>query len=304
MLEELCRELGFPDEATAYLSESMGRLAQSGTCLRQMKQAAAAYMRKDEAWDLQVLADAAEKTGLNRYTVDLLFLLICAELLKPVYAQKKLPYALYLACMCDLRYKLMECKEVYDCWGTFVLDWFRGFFLCERFQLGRLQYERARFPYADYRAVLKTGDVVCNCHIPSSGPLSGEAVLASFKEAYQFYEAEFKDGLMPLVCSSWLLYPPHYEVFPPGSNLRHFFKLFDVIDQWETKENPDFWRIFRQNFNAEINNWPQATELQRRFKAFLSNGNCMGRGYGILLFDGHKIVNTEHINKSEESRSR
>ena len=128
-----------------------------------------------------------------------------------------------------------------------------------------------------------------NCHIPSSGPLTPEAVLDSLKRAYSFYADVQKEGILPVVCHSWLLYPPHYELF--GKNTKAFYDLFTVLRQDVSAENGDFWRVFNRPFSEDIlTDLPEDTSLRRGFKQFLLAGNKMGSGYGVLLFDGERVL--------------
>jgi len=45
----------------------------------------------------------------------------------------------------DLKFKLIECHDVYGIWGTFVASWYPWFYTMHRFKLGRLQYEAVHF---------------------------------------------------------------------------------------------------------------------------------------------------------------
>lgn len=110
--------------------------------------------------------------------------------------------------------------------------------------------------------------------------------MESLKKAYAFYQP--KDGILKVVCRSWLLYPPHYEVFPDGGNLRAFYDLFTILRAREDPESKDLWRIFGQN--ADLSDLPDNSTLCQRFKKYLAEGNYMGNGYGILLFDGEKVL--------------
>ena len=70
--------------------------------------------------------------------------------------------------------------------------------------------------------------------------------------------------------------------------------LFDIIDKKADENNKDFWRIFNMDYQKGIlNKIPQDTTLRRRFKEYFDKGNTMGSGYGILLFDGEKILKGE-----------
>lgn len=290
MIRTFGEKTGFPPEAIRFLEEQFSVLQQ-----KEMMDSLYAAMdnffcEADERY-LDILQEIAEKTGIHRVTVDMVFLILCTKPLFYLYRQKGLGEDLFWDTMCDLKYKLMECKAVYNIWGTFVTRWFRRFYLCERFKLGRLQYETVTFPHDAYRDVLKKGDTVYNCHIPSSGALTPESVMDSLRRAHEFYKPE--SGVLPVVCYSWLLYPPHQDVFPAGSNMAAFARLFDVIETKRSPNNGDFWRIFHCKYGTDFKSLPQDTKLQRNFIAYLQQGNNMGEGLGVLLFDGEKILNRE-----------
>ena len=184
----------------------------------------------------------------------------------------------------DLTCKLMECRKNRGVWGIFVTFWYPGFYRLERFALGRLQYERRKFPYEGVEG-LEKGSVVYNCHIPSSGPLTPEDVEDSVRRAKEFYAADQNDAPFAVFCSSWLLYRPHVELFPEGSNLRLFAERFTVMENKPDETNHDFWRIFNIPWDASLDlaSLPEATSLQRLFKGFLMEGNTMGSGIGYFL---------------------
>lgn len=273
MIRSIAEELHFPTEAVTVLSAACQKLEGKLDAPRETLFAGESFAEQLKA--------LVEETGVHPYTADMVLLLYAALTLRQKYKEKQLPDALFLDTMADLRYKLYECKKVYGVWGTFVGSWFPGFYQMTRFALGRLQYEQVPLKY-DYKH-LRAGETVLNCHIPSSGPVTREAVLDSLKKAYAFYGYE---GLMPLVCNSWMLYPPHYTVYPEGGNLRDFFDLFTVLHTKEDPENKNLWRLTGRMDGVV----PEETTLQRNFKAYLEAGHCMGGGYGILLFDGEKII--------------
>lgn len=53
----------------------------------------------------------------------------------------------------------------------------------------------------------------------------------------------------------------------------------------------DFWRIFHCKPTTDLQNLPKDTSLRRNFITYLQQGNPMGVGLGVLLFDGEKIIN-------------
>lgn len=288
MIETYCRLLGFPEEATAHLTAVYTEMCAKTDIRTRFLGIEAPFLRSERAIYEGALQLLADECGVDRRTVDMLFLLHAAPALRERYAQKGIADHIFVETMTDLRYKLLECRSVYGVWGTFVTFWYPGFYRCERFALGRLQYERRSFQYPAY-GPLREGDAVLNCHIPSSGPLTPDAVMGSLKRAYEFYRDLRCEGALPVVCHSWLLYPPHRALF--GRNTQAFFDLFHIMDSKATPENPDFWRLFHREYRQEtLPEAPEDTSMHRRFKQYLLEGNSMGSGYGVLLFDGERIL--------------
>ena len=161
-----------------------------------------------------------------------------------------------------------------------------------RFGLGRFQFEETGFD-ADYYekcgVVLKRGDKVYNFHIPSAGPLTDEKRIDSYKQAYQFFGG--KDGEpMAFVCGSWLLYDGHREFLPENSNILRFMDDFDIIRNQEREKFSDGWRVFGRYSDGPVDDLPEDTSIRRAFKQRLQQGKPTGYGYGVILFDGEKIL--------------
>ena len=288
MLKQLCRELEFPSAAIENLMLLNQRITQNNRLNKMLWQSLADYEAEGEA-HIALLEQLSGELGASVYEVHLVFLLHGALHLRQKYAQNGLPDALFVETMQDLRYKLIECHQVYGVWGIFVLPWYRRCFRLERFQLGRLQYEIRPWTGPGYGSWLQEGEMAFWCHIPSSGPCTPEMVLDSLKQAYDFYNIK---GTFAVGCKSWMLYPPHFPLFKPGSNLDAFHRLFTVFDKKE-RENEDLWRIFGFRDVVDLAALPEETSLQRSFAPWLRQGNKMGIGTGILLFDGKKIINGE-----------
>lgn len=288
MIREIAERLTFPKEAIEVMGEVYDIVTSNEEGNDTLALAMDAFFGNKEYDPL--LDQLTEMAGCHRYTMDMMFLLVCSDALHDIFYIREISDEIFWDTMMDLKYKLMECKNLYDIWGTMTIGWLQGYFFCERFKLGRLQYDIKEFQYDDYKGVLKKGDPVWTCHIPSCGPLLIEDVMESFKMAYEFYKDELKDGILPIVCLSWLVYTPHYNIYPPTSNLRKFYELFDIIGSVENK-NGNIWRIFNIEEPDDYSTLPENTCLQRCMKQFLMDGNVMGEGYGVALFDGEKIIN-------------
>lgn len=293
MITQLGDALGFPTEASEYLEECFSSIIANTEAREHFYAARDMIFCPAEGDDPDLhLKEIDRLTDIPSKTVRMVFLLFCTPCLRYIYAQKGLAESLFWETMQDLRYKLVETQNNYRLWGAHSWEWCIDFFRCKRFQLGRLQYERHVYhldtPYKQYRQ----GDVVIGCHIPSSGPLKRDDVLASLKRAYAFYNGKaFPDGILPVFCVSWLLYEPHKDVFAKGSNLHAFYQMFDNIRNKADLKNSNFWRVFNTPYSPEaLENAPEDTGLRRSFKAFLQAGNTMGNGCAMLLFDGERIL--------------
>ena len=264
----------FPDEAAQELEQAYGTVTADQSLAGQLVACVDAAFEKQSTDERR--AELARTSGLHPFTVDMIVLLEASVRLREIYRARGYDDSLFSGYLTDVRCKLKECMDVHGVVGTFVFFWYPGFLACDRFCLGRLQFETYSMPF-DYGTVVKKGDPVLNCHIPSSGPLTPALVDEALRLAKDFYGERYK----VVVCHSWLLYPPHASLFPEGSNLHAFYDRF-LIARCEPTEVPkDAWRIFH-TLERDLSKLPANTSLQKRFRQFLLDGNPMGQGWGIL----------------------
>ena len=282
--------LDFPAEAIDTLSACMDRMASHAEFCAQVERFCADPTALRTA--LAEVKEISAQTGENEYTLDMVLLLGAAPVMREHYRTAGLPDALYWDSIADLKWKLRECHECKDVWGTFVAPWFDRFYGLTRFALGRFQYETSEFG-ADYFEkeghVLRRGDPVINIHIPSCGPLTDEVRMDSYRRAFAFYGGKPGEP-MAFVCHSWLLYPEHRSFLPPTSNILRFMNDFDIIESAEDPAFGDGWRVFGKYAGGPVDRLPQTTSLQRAFVQRLREGKPTGFGYGVLFFDGVRIL--------------
>ena len=291
MIKDICEKIGFQDEATEELSAALAKILSCEKCADLLKKAQDTMYLSDESFN-PVLEELTAACGLHRYTVNMVFWLYSAIPLRYIYKQRGLPEEIYLDSMKDLTYKLKECRDVYGICGTFV-DWFKLFYLCKRFALGRLEYERQPFALDAYRDILKKGDTVINIHIPSSGKLMPNDVIASLKKAYEFFSDEVReDGTLVFHCHSWMLHTPMADsAYRDGSNMKAFYDIFDIVEVTDSDSYPNFWRVYNMPYTeGAFDKAPTDTSFRRDLLTYLKNGGKMGSGRGIILFDGEKII--------------
>ena len=288
VITETARKFEFPAEAAEYLGECFDKMvATEGVISLRYDIQDRFFLDEDETW-FDMLQTVADQSGVNRYSVDMIFMLLAAKPLRYLYQQEGLSEQMYLDSMNDLRCKLFECKKMYDVWGTFVTRWFRGFYQLKRYTFGRLEYDVATST-EEYKDVLKPGDLMLSCHIPSSGPLLEDAVKDSLRQAYRFFRDKNmlpSNGKLVVRCMSWLLYPPILEQMDDRSNMKKFYRLFDIVDQGPHEQNHDFWRVFYVPYSEEaLNTVPTNTSLEKIIVNRLKSGEKMGGGKGFIVVD-------------------
>ena len=196
--------------------------------------------------------------------------------------------------MLDLKCKMLECKENYDVWGTFVEGWFRGFYTLERFGIGRFQFDLSDFGeefYEENGIFIKEDEFCLGLHIPSHRePLTYETRMDTYKKAYEFFKDRFDGKPMVVCCNSWLLYPDNLNILPEKSNAADFILDFQPLDIKQTYDFGDCWRIFNVGTSclrpAEL---PRDTSMQKAFAEWFDQGKKAGSAYCILIFDGEKL---------------
>lgn len=278
MFRQFCEKIRFPAEAIDYLLSVQGKIDKAAT-----DKAAVQFFANDEG-HLATLQAEAQRTGLAVETVTLFMLIdIFRGYLRLRYAECGLDQELFYSNAEDLTFKLHECYDSKGVWGNGALHWYKEIFDMACIRLGRLQYVCTTWQEPVDVPPIKQGDTVFKIHIPSSGPLTPESVEESFKLAKEFFRkrGQLKTDYFPVMCASWLVYPPHHDVFPEGSNLRKFQELFTVTSQ--VKRDRDFVRVFHRDYTEDFDSLPEDTTLQRNFKKFLKDGGKMGLGRGILF---------------------
>ncbi len=250
----------------------------------------------------------AEEIGEHVYTVNFILLINCTKPLLAAYKKAGYSEEIYWNTVLDLKSKLLECKENYNVWGTFVEDWFIGFYTLDRFGLGRFQYENSGFRtdiYTEHGVDLKDDDFVLGMHIPSHlASLTADVRLDSYKKAYEFFKHKFKDGKMVCICSSWLLYPDNLNILPENSNVSDFLLDFEPLDITSTYDFGNGWRIFGvEDCKKPVSELPRKTSMQRAYAQWFEQGKKAGHAYCILIFDGEKVLTRNERNEFKEKYS-
>ena len=237
----------------------------------------------------QIVERIALNTGVDRNAIVAVVLIVAVEQLKKAYADRGVPEEIMWDTLVDIKCKLTERHDLHGQWGVAAVGWYTRVYTLRIIKLGRLEFEPIGYKWDTPYCGIQKGDPVINVHIPSTGPMLIGDVLDSFKRAYLFFGYT---NPMPVAVASWMMYPPVCEeVIKPGSNLRKFYELFDLVEQYEDPQNKNFWRIFNMPYSEDVlDKVPLDTSLQRDLHAFMMSGRHMGIGRCMLFFDGEKII--------------
>ncbi len=297
---EIMEKIGFPQEAQVCFTKMFQLLDENKEWGDEFDKIYEDYMfpwANELGEKLERVTELAKKMNKPEQTMHMVFLLCCSEELLKRYREKGLPDKMYYDQMCDLKYKLIECRDCENCWGTFVGGWFHGQYEVDRFALGRFQFELRELGEKVDGMVLSSGHVVhtgdkyVNFHIPSSGvPLTDEVRFDAYRQAYEFFKDEFNGGPVLFGCGSWLLYDKYLDFLPEKSNTAKFIRDFELLEQEEKEEFNDGWRIFERFSDLPVEQWPRDNSLRRAFAEFVEAGGKTGHGFGVILFDKDHIV--------------
>ena len=290
---DFMNEIGFDKEAAECLSHDLEVMLSNRESRAIIEECVALY-GKDEHIDyneiLTNMSRAAELSGIHVYSAQLLIFILFSKHLRELYKQRGISDRIWLDSMCDLKWKLWECKAVKGVWGSFVAGWFHRFFDVTRFALGRLQFETVAVK--DNCIVngkeIKAGMKALAIHIPRTmTPLTKKSRLDSYRQAIEFYAGEFGDQPIIFSCHSWLLSEEMPSLLRDGSNIKSFIEDF-VIVGYEKANAGDYseaWRLFDMEYTGNIDDFPEDSTLRRNYKEYLKNGGVMGCGLGYFFAD-------------------
>ncbi len=236
----------------------------------------------------------AEKAGIPYFTLNFVFFASASLGMKEIYREKGISDEVYDDTFGDLIVKAKECRTVHGYWGIFPDTWYTIFFRLELFRLGRLEFGYTTMPgglsYDKCGVHVEPGEKLITIHIPSGLPLTRGSRLDSYRRAYEFFPEMRKGGRLVIACGSWLLYPDNRKIFPPHLNLVDFIGDFDILRSSVDPKFNNCWRLFGRDYDGHPENLPRETTQQRAMADWLMKGGETGSGFGLIVFDGEKIV--------------
>ncbi|EEV55799.1 conserved hypothetical protein [Enterococcus faecium 1,231,408] len=197
-----------------------------------------------------------------------------------IYQPLKIPRTVYLATMNAFTRFIHEHFQVT---GRYHFD--RGFWIWRYtsgliFRIGELEYERTYFPKGHKELKLE-GKQCLSLHIPSDADLSRNKIRDSYESAIRFFGLYFPDyHYQVMYTDTWLLSPNLTKWLKQDSKIRLFAADYRLLSVDEQDDNGVPWIFGR--VDANVQDYPEKTSLQRQAKQQLLAGAHIGSALGIL----------------------
>lgn len=232
----------------------------------------------------------AETGELGRFFYVFVYASVLPETRK-LFARRGISEEIQRATMADIGRNMLVHRKRHGTHGLAAPDWLMLHARGMIYQLGRLQFERARLGSRTGTTIQesgfpgRTGDPTLSIHIPDfMGSMSPEACDASFAQAAAFFPAHFPDeAVQTAVCNSWLLDTQLRDYLPAASNTIAFQRRFRHIRQGEWANDGPLRFVFGP-VDWPLEDYPQDTSIQRAVVNHLKAGGSWHGGMGWMEF--------------------
>ncbi|MDO0932339.1 acyltransferase domain-containing protein [Streptomyces sp. DG2A-72] len=190
--------------------------------------------------------------------------------------------------LADLGRNMAVHRRRYGQGGVHAVDWLSRHFRGELYQLGRLQFERARLGKRMGTALTAAGPAVtpgvpclslhiCDFH----GPLSPAACDRSLVLAREFFARHYPEERRQVaVCHSWLLDPQLKQYLPADSNVIRFQERFRIAREDPERADTEPVQFVFGNPDLPVDSLPRRTSVERAVGDHLRAGGHWYIGHG------------------------
>lgn len=230
----------------------------------------------------------AEFGELGRYVYAFVYVAMLPHT-QALHRRRGIPEDITRATLADVGRHFLIHREQHETHGMTNPDWMMVHARGLIFQIGRLQFERARLGNRTSQGIraagfpCEKGDSVISIHIPGlMGPMTPEACDASFTAARPFFQKHFPAERPALaVCHSWLLDEQLNDYLPETSNIIRFQQRFRPAYRPEPNNRPTLEFVFRTP-DRPLDELPQRTTLERAVVRHIRDGGQWRGGVGWL----------------------
>ena len=91
---------------------------------------------------------------------------------------------------------------------------------------------------------------------------------------------------IPIFCfDTWLSNPQNKTILGGKSSIASLIDDFKIVKTYLYLDKRNLWRNFGADTDKPINNLPRNTSLQSKMADWLLEGNMLGAGKGVFLYD-------------------
>ncbi|MEU6598678.1 acyltransferase domain-containing protein [Streptomyces flaveolus] len=293
-LPELLLDLAVPHEDVNELVAQWRRLTGDPVTLRLLAECVEELFREPEDTgrtpELPDLLASAPADLADTFAVHVF--LAALPRTQAYHRARGIPAEISRRTLADLGRQLAVHRRRHGRAGVQSRRWLVRHFRGELYQLGRLQFERARLGDRDARVAARTGldaapGTPClNLHIPDfHGPLTVSACDRSLTTARAFFARYFpEERPVAVLCHSWLLDTQLRRYLPPDSNILRFQERFRIArDEDEPADTEPVQFVFGDP-DLPVATLPRRTSVERAVGDHLRAGGHWYIGHGWFPF--------------------
>ncbi|MET9071253.1 acyltransferase domain-containing protein [Streptomyces sp. NPDC004232] len=295
-LPELLLDLAVPHEDINDLVAGRRRIAADPGLLRLVEECVEALFRGPEGTghppDLAEPFDAAPQQ-LSRTFPAYVFLAAIPRTLAR-HRDRGIPPEISRRTLADLGRHMAAHRRRHGTTGVQAWCWLVRHFRGELFQLGRLQFERARLGQRSAPVIAAAGAAAVpgtpclNLHIPDfHGPLTPAACDRSLAWAREFFARHFpEERPVAALCHSWLLDRQLRRYLPADSNIIRFQDRFRTAREDSEPADTEPVQFVFGDPGLPVAELPRRTSVERAVGDHLRAGGHWYIGHGWFPFPG------------------
>ncbi|MEW2156646.1 acyltransferase domain-containing protein [Streptomyces sp. NPDC007189] len=293
-LPELLLDLAVPHEDINALVAGRRRMSGDPGALRLLEECVEELFRDPEDTgrtpDLTELFEAAPAELAGIFPVYVFVAAVPHTLAQ--HRERGIPAEVSRRSLADLGRHMAVHRRRHGTTGVQSRRWLVRHFRGELYQLGRLQFERARHGQRTSAVISAAGlDVVpgtpcLNLHIPDfHGPLTPSACDRSLAWAREFFARHFpEERPVAALCHSWLLDPQLKRYLPADSNIIRFQDRFRVAREDTEPSDAEPVQFVFGDPDLPVAELPRRTAVERAVGDHLRAGGHWYIGHGWFPF--------------------
>ncbi|MEV5874955.1 acyltransferase domain-containing protein [Streptomyces sp. NPDC052101] len=293
-LPELLLDLTVPHEDINELVARRRRVTDDPGALRLLRECVEELFRGPEGTghppDLAELFDAAPAELTGTFAAYVFLAAVPRTLAR--HRERGIPPEISRHTLSDLGRNMAVHRRRHGTTGVGAPRWLVRHFRGELYQLGRLQFERARLGQRSAPVLAAAGlDAVpgtpcLNLHIPDfHGPLTPSACERSLDRARAFFALHFpEERPVAALCHSWLLDPQLKQYLPADSNIVRFQERFRTAREDTEPSDTEPVQFVFGDPDLPAAELPRRTSVERAVGDHLRAGGHWYIGHGWFPF--------------------